>query len=162
MTPSPYAKYLEGKPAMRALEDTPAAIEVMTRQWPRERYEMAHAPGKWTARQVLVHLAQTEMVLATRLRFTLADADYVIQPFDQDDWMRAEPDGPAVDALQAYLALRRMTLSLCRTLSSEQRSRTATHVEFGRIDVEWLLAWLAGHELNHLPQLAEVDRTGGA
>ena len=50
---------------------------------------MRRASGR--ARQLLTHLAQAEMVFANRLRFVLADDGYVIQPFDQDAWMRVEP-----------------------------------------------------------------------
>jgi hypothetical protein len=70
--------------------------------------------------------------------------------------MGIEPHATADAALGAYLAIRRMNLALCRTLTPEQRARLVTHPEYGRIDVEWMMTTSAGHERHHLPQLEQV------
>jgi hypothetical protein len=70
--------------------------------------------------------------------------------------MAAEPAVDGIAALDAYAAVRTMTLALCRSLSAEQRARTVTHPEFGAISVDWMIRWLAGHELNHLPQFEAI------
>ena len=159
MTANPYGKYVEGLDVLKCLEDTPARIESLVREWPRERDERSHAPGKWTARQVLTHLAHIEMVFANRLRFALAQDTYVVQPFEQDDWMNNEStQQSALASLDAYVALREMNLALCRSLTAAQRARTFTHPEFGVLNVDWLMAWAAGHERNHLPQIETVAR----
>jgi hypothetical protein len=152
MTTNPYAKYVEGTDVMASLADTPQRIAAIVRAWPATRFEESHAAGKWTARQVLIHLAHIEMVASVRLRFVLAAEAHVIQTFEQDDWMRVDHDATAADALGAYLAMRRMNLALLRTLSDAQRARHATHPDFGEISVAWIMTWLAGHELNHRPQ----------
>jgi hypothetical protein len=85
MNPNPYAKFVEGLDVMQCLEDTPKRIDALVRAWPREKDERSHAPGKWTARQVVSHLAHIEMVFAARLRYALAQEGYVVQPFEQDD-----------------------------------------------------------------------------
>jgi hypothetical protein len=108
------------------------------------------------ARQVLTHLAQIEMVFANRLRFALAQDNYVVQPFEQDDWMRNESSQTALAALETYLSLRRMNLALCQSLTPAQRAKTFTHPEYGVLDVNWMMAWAAGHERNHLPQIDAV------
>jgi hypothetical protein len=156
MTANPYAKYVEGLNVLQCLEDTSTRIESLVRAWPREKDERSHAPGKWTARQVLTHLAHIEMVFALRLRFALAQDGYVIQPFEQDDWMNNESGQSALAGLDSYVALRRMNLALCQSLTPAQRTKTLTHPEFGAIDVNWLMAWAAGHERNHLPQIEAV------
>jgi len=153
---NPYAKFVEGLDALQCLEETPTRIESLVRAWPREKDERSHAPGKWTARQVLTHLAQIELVFAVRLRFALAQDGYVVQPFEQDDWMAVESPLPALTALDAYLALRRMNLGVCRALTAGQRAKTFTHPEFGVLNMDWLMAWAAGHERNHLPQFEAV------
>jgi hypothetical protein len=155
---NPYAAYVEGLNALQCLEETPRRIESLVRSWPREKDERSHAPGKWTARQVLMHLAQIELVFAIRLRFALSQDGYVVQPFEQDDWMGQEAPLPALAALDTYLALRRMNLALCRSLTADQRARSFTHPEFGSIDVDWLMAWCAGHERNHAPQFEAVAK----
>jgi DinB family protein len=159
VNPHPYAKYVEGQDVLRCLEETPARIESLVRGWPRQRDERSYADGKWTARQILMHLAQIEMVFNIRLRFALAAERHVVQTFEQDDWMAIEPPVPTLDALDAYLAMRRMNLQLCRGLTAQQRLRQLTHPEFGPIDVQWLIGWCAGHERHHLPQIETIAKS---
>ena len=156
MTRNPYAQFVEGTNLLETLAQTPAAIDRLVRAWPRERDERSYAPGKWTARQILAHLAQAEMVFSTRLRFAVAEDGHTLQPFDQDKWMGVEAPVPALAALDAYVAMRRMNLALCRTLDATQRARTAKHPEFGDVSVEWIIAFFAGHERNHLAQIETI------
>ena len=161
MTRNPYAKYMEGRDPVQCLEQTPAAIERMVRHWRRENDERSYAPGKWTARQILTHLAQGEMVFSTRLRFAVAEDGHTLQPFDQDRWMAVEAPVSAAEALDAYVALRRMNLALCRALDASQWTRTVRHPEHGEITAEWIVMFFAGHERNHLPQLETIAAAGG-
>jgi uncharacterized damage-inducible protein DinB len=156
MSQHPYMKYLEGVDLLTTLETTPARIAQIVTGWPDAAFERSHAPGKWTARQVLAHLAHAEMVFASRLRFGVAEDGYVIQPFDQDAWIAAEPAADGRDSLAAYLALRRMNLALCRALTPEQRARGFRHPQMGDVNVEWVMTFFAGHERSHLGQLEMI------
>ena len=156
MTDNPYGKYVQGEDVIKCLEETPRAIEAALRLWSPDAFERSYAPGKWSARQLLVHLAHSEIVFAARLRFALATEDYVLQPYDQDDWMRSEPAAEASDALAVYFAVRRMNLALCRTLTPAQRAKPLTHPDHGPIDVQWVMTMFAGHERHHLPQIEAV------
>jgi hypothetical protein len=91
------------------------------------------------------------------LRFGVAEDGYVIQPFDQDKWMEAEPNADGAAALDAYVALRAMNRALIRTLTPAQRARRFRHPEAGDVDVDWVITYFAGHERNHLPQLEAVS-----
>lgn len=159
MSNNPYGKYVEGEDTVASLDTTSRRIAEVVRGWSPAAWNRPWAEGKWTGREIVLHLAQCEMVFANRLRYGVAQDGYVVQPFDQDPWMAAEPaaDGPA--ALDAYLALRRMNLDLCRRLTPAQRSRTIQHPERGEIDVDWVITMFAGHERNHLPQLETIART---
>ena len=160
MSTNPYEKYVTGEDVVRSLERTPRRIEHIVSSWPEDAFERSHAPGKWTARQLLTHLAQAEIVFGNRLRFGLAEDGYVIQPFDQDAWMGAEPKADGHSVLVAYLGLRQMNLALCRSLTPEQRGRAFTHPEHGAVTVDWVMAFFAGHERHHLPQLEAIGKAG--
>src|SRR5688500_16809908 len=80
---NPYGKYVEGVDLLATLAETPRRIETMVLGWSDDRLEASYAPEKWSARQILVHLAQCELVFASRLRFGLAQDGYVVQPFGQ-------------------------------------------------------------------------------
>jgi hypothetical protein len=110
----------------------------------------SYAPGKWSARQLLVHLAQTELAFGVRARMALTTEDYVVQPFDQDRWLAGERDADADVALAAYEGMRALNLALFRGLSPTDLARTFRHPERGPLEVRDVAVMLAGHELHHL------------
>src|SRR5687768_17195924 len=123
MRPNPYGKDLGGRDALEALQDTPERIQRLVQGWSAERYENSYAPGKWSARRILVHLAQTELALTTRVRFALSQDGYAAQSFSQDEWLPLDEGADAKTALDAYLALRRMNVLMFRRLTPTQRER---------------------------------------
>ena len=151
--PNPYEQDLGGRVPLDALADTPERIRQLVERWRDDQFERSYAPGKWTARQVLVHLAQIELALGTRSRFALTQADYTVQPFSQDDWIALEGTVDAGTALAAYVSMRRMNLAMWRPLTPEQLNRPFAHPEYGEITVAWTMAMMAGHDIRHLRQL---------
>ena len=153
---NPYGKYIEGRDAIVLMGQTPDRIKALVEGWPAANLRRSYAPGKWEARQILLHLAQVEVALANRIWMALTAPDYVVQPFDQDAWVNAEPVPEGLAALQAYYALRQLTLACARSLTPERRAHTFTHPERGTISVNWLLVMLAGHDIHHLRQLETI------
>lgn len=156
MNPGPYAAYLEGHDPLDSLAEVSAWIADLTDGWTDAEFERSYAPGKWSARQLLLHLVRCETVFVDRIRFALTTEDYVATSFDQDPWMALDAGADAHSALSAYLSLRRMTLSLFRALSPEQRARPLTHPDFGLWTVDTVITALAGHERHHLPQFEQI------
>jgi hypothetical protein len=148
---------LGSRDPLDALAETPGRIQELVLAWPAERFERGYAPGKWSARQVLIHLAQTEMALGSRARFALSAEGYAAQAFSQDLWMAFDQGAGAAVALDAYTALRRLNLALLSALTPEQRDRPFSHPEYGTLTVWWIAAQLAGHDLHHLEQLARIE-----
>jgi len=147
---------LDGREPIAALRDTTSRIGEIARQWSPADFERSYAPGKWSARQILVHLAQTELALGTRARHALTTPNYAAQSFDQDKWMARESglDGPA--ALNAFLALAAMNLALFASLSPADRETPLTHPEYGALSVDWIVHQMAGHQIHHLKQLEAI------
>lgn len=156
MHPNPYAVDLGSRDALDALADTPQKIRALVETWPADRWEKSYAPGKWSARLVLIHLAQMEIGLPIRVRFAVAQDGYVAQPLDQDAWLMVDEHADGPTALDAYLALRRLNVAMFKGMSSAQRQRTFKHPEYGDLSVEWVAAQLAGHDIHHLKQLQQV------
>ena len=156
MHKNPYAHALGSRNPLEALADTPLRIEALVLGWPADRWERSYAPGKWSARQVIVHLAQIELALTTRVRFAASQDGYVAQPLDQDAWMPLDDHADGPTALAAYLALRRLNVAMFKGMTPAQRQRTFTHPEYGQLTPEWVAAQLAGHDLHHLKQLEMV------
>ena len=153
---TPYSKYLDGREPIAAMHDSVDRIRALTRDWDAARFERSYGPGKWPARQVLTHLAQTEMALGTRARMALATPNYTAQPWDQNDWMAHESETGGADALAAFLALARMNIVFFERLSAAERATSFAHPEYGQISVEWIIHQMAGHQINHLQQLDQI------
>ena len=156
MTPSPYAKDLGSRDAIAAMRDTIARIQTLTADWTTPHFERSYAPGKWSARLILTHLAQSEIALGTRARMALSVPNYMAQPFDQDKWIARESHLAGPDAVAAFTAMAHMNLVLFDSLSPEDRQTTLAHPEYGPITVQWIIDTVAGHELHHLVQLENI------
>lgn len=156
MKPNPYGSDLGDRDPLKALEETPQHIRRVVEAWSADRLEKSYAPGKWSARRLLVHLAQTELALGTRVRFALSQEGYAAQSFSQDDWISIDDWTDAGTALETYLALRRMNIAMFRRLTPAQRERGFTHPEYGSLTVWWVANQMAGHDIHHLKQLEQV------
>lgn len=156
MHPNPYAADLGDSDPLKALAETPRKIARLVGKWNKRQWERSYGPGKWSARRVLVHLAQTELALTTRVRFAASQDGYVAQPFNQDAWLPLDDHADGPTALEAYTALRALNLALFKGLTNDQRRRTFTHPEYGALTPAWIAAQLAGHDIHHLRQLQQI------
>jgi hypothetical protein len=153
---NPYAADLGDRDALQALGETPQQIRRLVDEWDDDRFEKSYASGKWSARRILVHLAQTELALGTRVRFALTQEGYAAQAFSQDEWMPIDAELDARTALDVYTTLRRMNAAMFRRLSPAQRERRFTHPEYGTLTVGWVVNQMAGHDIHHLKQLERI------
>ena len=151
--PTPYAEHVGDADPVDILERSLADYADLGAHLTPERWSQPWAPGKWTVAQVVVHVAQWELIFGVRLRCGVCVKNYLVQPLNQDDFMReAGPvDGPT--GLATFLALRRMTIAFARSLSPDDRARRVQHAERGAIDVEDILVTLAGHGVHHWKQI---------
>jgi hypothetical protein len=154
-----YSKDLGDREPLAAMRDSVPRLADLTRAWSAADFERQYAPGKWTARQVLIHLVQTELALGVRARMALATADYTAQPFDQDIWLRRETRLSGPDAVAALVALSRMNVELFEPLSQAERETAMGHPEYGSITVDWIIYTIAGHQIHHLHQLAVLQHS---
>ena len=153
---NPYAEDLGDRVPIEALAESVDRIRRLVEQWNADDFERSYAPGKWSARLILVHLAQTELALSTRARFVLAEPGYTAQAFSQDDWLPIDAETDAPTALSAFVALRALNLAMWKRLTPEQLERSFLHPEYGDLTVGWILAQMAGHDIHHLKQLHAI------
>lgn len=112
-------------------------------------------PGKWSLSDIVIHLLDTEVANAWRLRHIIGDENPIIEAFDENAWVKAmhyeELDPKA--ALSAYAALRLCNVELATRLTKAQLAREGKHVERGPISVTWVLERMAWHDDAHLAQI---------
>ena len=154
---TPYAGDLGDRDPLAAIRDTADRIGGLARGWAPDRFERCWAPGKWSARQILTHLAQTELALGNRARMALATPGYVAQAFDQDAWIARETRLSGPEALDTFLALARMNVLFFDGLSTSDRATRLSHPDYGELTLDWIIHQMAGHQIHHLRQLEGID-----
>jgi DinB family protein len=153
---NPYTNDLNGREPIAAMREAVDRIRAMAAEWSPAQFEQSYGPGKWTARQILIHLAESEVALGNRARMALTTPNYVAQPFDQDRWIEREVTLGGREALDALHALSTMNQAMFAALSNTDRATTFSHPEYGALTVDWLIHQLAGHLIHHLKQLERI------
>ena len=120
--------------------------------------DFSPAPGKWTARQIVAHLADTELVAAERFRRTLAEDAPSLIAFDQDRWASAlgYADRRLSDSLDLMRAVRAANFDLLRAQPEAAFARTARHSERGEITLLDMLRTFTRHVETHAKQIEHV------
>src|SRR5271170_2395066 len=156
MSTNPYAVFLNGQDAASLVKQFPDKLTAVISELRATGMGLSLAPGKWTVRQILCHLADTEIAFAFRWRQALAEENHVVQPFDQDHWASRYTSLPADDALRTFVALRNWNALLLEELTPADWERELTHPERGQQTFRTLVETMAGHDLNHLEQLEKI------
>ena len=143
---------------IEVLERTASALEEAVRDRTQEVLRRPEAPGKWSAAQLLRHLADAELAWAYRLRLVLAQDGAELTGYDQDRWA-SELDYASVsvdESLELFRLLREDNLRLLKSASAEQLARVGRHAERGEESVEHMIRLYGGHDLVHLRQLDRI------
>ncbi len=112
------------------------------------------APGKWSPREIVHHLADSEMTSAIRLRLLLAEEGPEIHGYDQEEFARKlHYDRPYEKSLEAFRYARETTAEILDRMSAAEWAREGTHSEHGRYTVERWLEIYADHAHNHAQQI---------
>ena len=161
-TLNPYARFLGDQDPLAILPATPSRLKSLAQSIGAGRIAQPPAPGKWSAREILCHLADCEIAFAFRLRQTLAEDHHVLQPFDQEKWAAPYSGIDANEALATFSLLRRWNLLLIESALPSQAHKPVTHPERGAMTFSTIVETMAGHDLNHLTQLERLAATNGS
>ncbi|MCU1382859.1 MAG: hypothetical protein JWL71_1556 [Acidobacteria bacterium] len=153
---TPYTLDLDNREPIAAMRESVARIRATVSAWRPDEFDRTYAPGKWTARQILTHLAQSEIALGYRARMALTTPGYASQAFDQDKWMARESATTGHDALDAFLGTAALNIALFASLSETDRASTLSHPDYGSLTVDWIVHQMAGHQIHHLKQLEQI------
>ena len=146
------ARYRDGAEAVRKAVAEAEAAGALDRR---------PAPGEWTAREVVHHLADSEMTSAVRLRLLIAEDSPSIRAYDEKEFARRLHYDRAVDAdLDAMEAARRSSLQLVEALTDDEWQRQGVHEESGAYSVEGWLEIYAAHPYDHAAQIRQAASTG--
>jgi hypothetical protein len=146
------------------LRRTPADLQAEIADLTDQQLSTPEAPGKWSIRHVVRHLADSEIVFAWRVRMILAHEQPPLTGYDQDRWAdRLGYDKAELrESLEEFTVLRRGHLRLLDQASPQDLARYGVHAERGNESVAHLMRMYAGHDTLHLKQIARIRAALGA
>jgi hypothetical protein len=115
-------------------------------------------PGKWSIRQIVAHLADSELVGAHRMRCVIAEDNPTLIAFDQDAWARNldYAKRKPKQSLETFRRLRAENYELLKDLPETVYVRTGTHTADGTVTLRGLLEGYAEHAESHARQMQEI------
>jgi hypothetical protein len=159
MAINPYANFLGEVPAWEVIEETAGRLKFLLERVGDVRAEQSPAPGKWSAREIVCHLADCEIAFAFRLRQALSQDHHVIQPFDQEQWATRYSACDTSTALTVFAALREWNVRLISCMTPDDLGKKLSHPERGEMHIAVVVETMAGHDLNHLAQIEAIAGT---
>ncbi len=146
-----YINLVETENIVAVLRKQLTDIEQFFREWPRNKWDHTYAEGKWTIKEILIHMMDAERILAYRaLRIARNDATK-LPGFDQDEFapfMNAA-NRSTESIMSEYRAVRMATIALVENLDDIALSRigTASNAPTSPLALAFIIA---GHEIHHM------------
>ena len=142
----------EDDPA-EVLAEGPAAVRALVGE-AGERLRVRPEPAEWSVAECVAHLADSELVVAGRYRWIVAEDEPEIVGYDQDLWVSrlAQIDDDPATLIAVFAALRRWNLELWRSRPDSDRGRIGRHRERGPESFGLMFRLAAGHDRIHIAQ----------
>ena len=153
---NPYASFLGGQDPIPVIASTAEKLNVFIDPLSAAEVDRSPAPGKWSIREIIAHLADCEIVFSFRLRQALAEGHPIIQPFDQGIWGERYAAYDLGSAMALFTAARNWNIKLLATTNEADRHRPTTHPERGTMTFWTIVETMGGHDLNHVKQLERI------
>ncbi|MED4475566.1 MULTISPECIES: YfiT family bacillithiol transferase [Bacillaceae] len=119
-----------------------------------EELSKTYRDGSWTVRQLVHHIADSQLNMYQRLKLALTEESPTVPAFDEEKWA-IQPDTklPVECSIKMLEGINERIVSLRHHLTEEQLNRTFVHQENGPITVAAKVAKLAWHEEHHLAHI---------
>jgi len=150
--------YVEGKKPLAVQGATAKKLEHLIKGVPTAKLRKRPAPDKWSVSEILAHLADTEIIVAFRMRMILDTPGTSIAAVDQDSWVASghyEKRDPR-KSVEQFRVVREANLALIKSLTPQQWKHYGMHSERGQETIEYTIRMYAGHDINHLQQIERI------
>jgi len=152
------AGYVEGRDPIQMQGEALSTIARLVEGVSDARLKARPAADKWSVTEIIMHLADDELVTSWRYRQMLEHDSPRLEGFDQDLWAKwgdYSSWNPA-NALTLFRLLRQANLKLFERLTPEQWQRRGIHRERGELTVRELCRHMAAHDINHIEQIRRI------
>lgn len=119
-----------------------------------EQLNKTYREGSWNVRQLVHHIADSQLVMYQRLRLALTDENPQVPTFYEERWaVLPDTELPVESSIKMLEGINERIVALGKTLTEEQCKRVFTHPFNGEITVATKVAKLAWHEEHHLAHI---------
>ena len=119
-----------------------------------EELSETYREGSWTVRQLVHHIADSQLNMYQRLKLALTDENPRVPAFDEEKWaIQPDTELPVEISIKLLEGLNERIVSLGQSLTEQQLDRTFVHQENGEITVATKVAKLVWHEEHHLAHI---------
>lgn len=141
----------EGKSILQNMQDSQIEFENILRNLPKDKHEFAYEEGKWTMKQLIQHIIDTERIFCYRALCFARNDTTSLPGFDQDIFV---DNGNAnqlnyTDLLDEMETLRKSTIQLYKSFSDEALLRIGV-ASGNKMSVRALGYLFSGHQIHHL------------
>jgi len=154
-----YMKWLPGDGLiLEHLKSNFRMVKEFIYQLPADKLLHRYAPGKWTIKEILVHIVDDERIYAYRAMAIARNEQQALPGFDQDSYaFYSEANDRDLDNIfEEYEAVRKATIALFNGLPEDSFSRRGTGSSLHQqATVRALVYHIAGHELHHINFIKE-------
>ncbi len=163
--PAVYRSY-SSDDLIEAFERGPARLGEVLEGLDEEEIRSRPIEGKWSIQEIVVHLADAEIMGAIRFRQVVSAPGSVLPVYEQDDWSAAfDYQGATAQqrrcSLDLYTALRATSAPILRRAGDEDWQLACVHPEWGRLTMRDLLELYADHGERHLEQILRLRQILG-
>jgi uncharacterized damage-inducible protein DinB len=152
----PYIKLVENEDLKTVLQNQMQETEDFFNSIPEEKYLYKYAEGKWSIKEVIQHIIDTERVFVYRaLAFSRKDV-HILPSMDENNYAaNSNADSRKFqDLIDEFLAVRKSTIFLFNSFSSEQLDAVGKASDY-EMSVKAMGYTIAGHAAHHINILKE-------
>jgi len=145
--------------AVSMLAAAPRRLEKLASAMSPRRATNKPSPDKWSAKEIICHLADCELVYGIRYRKILAEPTPALVPFDQEAWAKnlQYQTQPLKSVVATFAALRNGHVSLFKSLPPEDWDKGGQHPQYGALTLRQIVSHLVQHDLNHIAQVERLS-----
>ena len=119
-----------------------------------EELNKTYREGAWNVRQLVHHIADSQLNMYQRLKLALTDDNPTVPAFNEEKWaIQPDTNLPVESSIKMLEGINERIVSLGKSLTEEQLHRVFTHQTNGIIEVATKVAKLAWHEEHHLAHI---------
>ncbi len=155
-----YAPYFEqyiklvskdGKSILESLQSSQEVFDQVLRNVPAEKHGFSYAAGKWTLKEVIQHIIDTERIFCYRALCFARNDKTVLPGYDQDVFVENDTANARdyYELLEEMAVLRKSTIQLYRSFSEEALARVGS-ASNSEMSVSALGYLFSGHQIHHI------------